>query len=100
VLVQHRRKQSDLLVAEGVMDSEHGPESRKSGGLVSSDGYGFEINVNQEEQDEMVACLKVEQRQGVRWRECLLVHSSVQKVPPQVVKQLSRKVRGGGSISV
>lgn len=92
VLVQHRRKQSDLLVAEGVLDSECGLESRRSGGLLSTDGYGFEITVNQEEQDEMMACLKAEHRQVVRWRECLRSHSSnVQKVPKNVVKQLSRQ---------
>lgn len=93
MLVQHRRKQSDMLVAEGMLDSECGTERRRSGGLLSIDGYGFEITVNQEEQDEMMACLKAEQRQAVRWRECLLDRSSVQKVPQNVVKQLSRKVR-------
>jgi hypothetical protein len=82
-----------MLVAEGMLDSECGVESKRSGGLLSIDGYGFEITMNQEEQDEMMACLKAEQRQAVRWRECLLAHSSVQKVPQNVVKQLSRKVR-------
>ena len=98
MLVQHRRKQSDMLVAEGMLDSECGLESRRSGGLLSTDGYGFEITVSQEEQDEMMACLKAEQRQAVRWRECLLAHSSVQQVPQSVVKQLSRKVRVSNSI--
>jgi hypothetical protein len=82
-----------MLVAEGMLDSECGVESKRSGGLLSIDGYGFEITMNQEEQDEMMACLKTEQRQAVKWRECLLAHSSVQKVPQNVVKQLSRKVR-------
>ena len=90
----HRRRQSDLLVASGVV--EQGFENRQYEGerLTVTDAYGFEIEVDKNAQDVIVGCLRQEQKQAVRWKEAVVAHTNLDGVPGEVMKKLCRKVGG------
>jgi len=103
-LVHHRRKQSDMMVLEGmtVDDAEGRREGgnygrfmkKMSGGLKLSmmDAYGFEIDVDAEDQKVLYECARTEQKQYVDWNESLVRWKKVEHIPKDELKHLCRAV--------
>eukprot|EP00889_Picochlorum_renovo_P000335 jgi/Picre1/27365/NNA_000332.t1 len=54
------------------------------------DAYGFEIEIDSEDQENILRCLRLEQKQSVRWNEELRQHSSESLQHTATVKKLCR----------